>query len=92
MSAYQIIKIEFKTRKDRDKFENKFKYKRLFQYKDLTYECTYYLGWDGYDITRQIKEWLNKHIKLKNIKEYLSIDLTTNSSWWDELKDGSYEN
>lgn len=94
MGGYLLFNIEFKTKKDRDKFEkHKFEglggFKRMFQYKSgEVYECTYYSRWIGYyEPQLIIKEC--KKIKIR-FRKFLSIDLSTQSSWYDELKQETY--
>lgn len=93
MGGYLLFNIEFKSKEDRDKFENhKFKYngkfRRMFQYKDIGYECFYYPVWMGYaDPQETIKEM--KKLKIKFTK-FVHNDLPTNSTWWDELKQETY--
>lgn len=88
MGAYQLFNIEFKNKNDRDKCE-KFLPKRLFQYADDTYECTYYMGWDGYGLGQEVLGKMKK-LKVKPIK-FLSVDLTTQSDWYNELKQETYK-
>lgn len=88
MGAYQIFNIEFKNKKDRDKAE-KVIGKRMFQYEDGTYDCTYYMGWYGYGHGLEILKKFKK-IKVKPIK-FLSMDLSTQSTWFDEIKQYTFE-
>lgn len=89
MGAYQIWHIEFRNKEDRDKFEKITKFKRLFQYKheykDEGYDCTYYVGWQGYNTGR---EFLEANHKLRLIK-FESLDLSTQGAWYDEKKSKS---
>lgn len=94
MGGYLLLNIEFKSKEDRDKFENhKFyslgKFKRMFQYEyGGEYECSYYPSYMGYAEPKlMIKECKKNKIK---IKRFLSVDLSTQSRWWDELKDETY--
>ena len=84
MGAYQIWHIEFKDKKSRDKFEKIRKVRRLFQYTDegLYYDCTYYIGWEGY---AEGAEFLNKYKSKLKIIKFESLDLSTQSRWYDEL-------
>lgn len=88
MGAYQIFQFNFKSIKDRNKFESLKLGRRLFQYNylkdNMPLECTYYMGWDGYALGQEVL------IKLKKLKviptHFLSLDLSTASEWYDELK------
>jgi hypothetical protein len=86
MGAYQIWIIEFNSKEDRDKTEkSKIPGRRLFQFKYLkSYECAYFIGWDGYAAGAEYLNFLKK-IKVKPVK-FLSLDLSTQSRWYDELK------
>ncbi len=98
MGAYQLFKIEFKGKEVRDYFEkiNEVdntisKPKRLFQYKDGdNYECTYYMGWDGYALGGMCLDILKKAKMLDKIKYFKSMDLTCGGSWYNELR--NYKN
>ena len=90
MGGYLLFNIEFKSKENRDKFEqHKFKsfdkFKRMFQYIDgNVYDCTYYPICIGYyEPQLIIKESKKNKIKFK---KFLSIDLSTQSPWFDELK------
>lgn len=99
MGGYLLFNIEFPSRIDRDKFEKQEKIKRIFQYnsskEDIKeggkeyYDCTYYPTWEGYAEPKEIMKRCKKN-KIKLIK-FLSIDLSTNGYWWDEIKDMGYE-
>ena len=94
MGAYQLFNIEFIDIRTRNLFEEKFKYKRLFQYhfdKEENFDCTYYIGWDGYGKGKEVVDWFSKRKILKSISRFVSVDLTTQSEWWDELNDRSYK-
>ena len=86
MGAYQIWHIEFKNKEVRDKFEATAKVRRLFQYhefKDESYDCTYYAGWEGY---HYVKSFLTANNGLRNgIIKFESLDLSTQGEWYDEL-------
>ncbi len=94
MGAYQLFRIEFKTKEARDCFEKInpkddtiSKPKRLFQYKwENDYECTYYMGWDGYALGGMCLDIINKAKMLGKIKYFKSMDLTCGGSWYNELK------
>ena len=65
--------------------------RRLFQYDELRdfneLECCYYMSWDGYDLSRQVLKQLKKAKQMKNITKFISMDLTCEGSWWDEIND-----
>lgn len=89
MGGYLLFNIEFKSKEDRDKFENhKFKnhskFRRMFQYEDVVYDCFYYPLWMGYHDPQDIIKEMKK-LKIK-FNKFVSNDLPTNSSWFDELK------
>lgn len=93
MGGYLLFQIQFPSKEDRDKFESKMGYiKRLFQYditnKMLSFECTYYPIWMGYE---EPQEYIKacKRLKIKLIK-FLSIDLSTTGQWYDEIKQEQY--
>jgi uncharacterized protein YjaZ len=99
MGAYQIWNIEFKSTKDRDNFEKiiprvmAFKLKRLFQYNlaeiSKGLDVTYYAGWLGYaEGYEAIKLCKKKKIRLL---KFLSVDLSCQSPWYNELKQVSYK-
>jgi hypothetical protein len=89
MGGYLLFNIEFKSKDNRDRFEKyKFKslggFKRMFQYKDgEDYDCTYYPSWMGYFEPQLIIKECRKE-KIKYTK-FLSIDLSTQSPWFDEI-------
>ncbi len=86
MGAYQIWHVEFKNREVRDKFEAAMKKRRLFQYhefKDEPYDCTYYVGWEGYYYA---KDFLKSNSNLRNgIIKFETLDLSTQGEWYNEL-------
>lgn len=92
MGGYLLFNIEFKSKKDRDKFEKNCDVKRMFQYwnqkdipsKDDYYDCYYYPVWMGYGEPQDIIKKMRK-MKIK-VNKFLSIDLPTNSPWFDEIK------
>lgn len=98
MGGYLLLNIEFKSKKDRDRFEKlNLTGKRMFQYwnqKDCIqtdkdyYDCFYYPIWMGYAEPQEII----KKCKANKIKfnKFLSADLPTNSPWYDEIKDCTY--
>ena len=51
-----------------------------------TIECCYYMGWDGYGLAQEIM----RKLKFKPVK-FISMDLTCNSNWLDELKQETYK-
>lgn len=90
MGGYLLFNIEFSNRVERDKFEKQEKLKRMFQYKDETYyDCTYYPIWMGYAEPQDIIKRCRK--KKTKINKFLSIDLSTNGSWFDEIKIEEYK-
>jgi hypothetical protein len=89
MGGYLLFNVEFPSKKDRDKFEKLFKIKRMFQYKDIEYDCFYYPTWMGYAEPREIIIKMRKN-KIK-FKKFLSCDVPTNSPWFDEIKEKSYK-
>ncbi len=94
MGGYLLFNIVFKSKEDRDKFENhKFyslgKFTRMFQYNfDKEYECNYRPSYMGYAEPMEIIKECKKN-KIK-IKRFLSVDLSTQSRWWDEIKEETY--
>lgn len=94
MGAYQLFRIEFKGKEARDFFEKiNFKDntiskpKRLFQYKNEDeYECTYYMGWDGYALGGMCLDIIKKAKMLNKIKSFKSFDLSVGDELFDELK------
>ena len=94
MGAYQLFRIEFKGKEVRDYFEkiNEVdntisKPKRLFQYKDGdNYECTYYMGWDGYALGGMCLDIIKKAKMFDKIKSFKLFDLSVGTSLFDELK------
>ena len=94
MGAYQLFRIEFKGKEARDCFEKVnfkdnsiSKPKRLFQYKDgENYECTYYMGWDGYALGGMCLDIIKKAKMLDKIKSFKSFDLSVGTSLYNELK------
>lgn len=99
-----VFDISFKTLKDRKKFDKE--YKNLIKvlvdnnsndfgfgaykmFRDTTIDVVYYMGFMGYaepiDILKECKQ---KNIK---INKFLSLDLSANSSWYDEVKEKSME-
>ncbi len=96
MGGYLLFTIEFKSKEDRDKFENhnfKFfkKFKRMFQYDyDESYECNYYPKWMGYYEPQEIMKECRKN-KIK-FKRFLSMDLSTQSNWYNEVKQETHIN
>ncbi len=97
MGAYQIFYIEFKDKETRDFFEkiNEVnntisKPRRLFQYDNIkegfTIDCTYYMSWDGYGLGSSCIDTIKKHCIIQKINKFLSLDLSTQSDWYDELK------
>ena len=93
IGGYLLLNLEFSSKKDRDKFEKQFflfktKFKRMFQYIDDTYDCFYYPVWMGYAEPSDIIQVCKK----KNIKivKFLTIDLSTNGCWYDQLKEKEY--
>lgn len=88
MGGYLLFNIEFPNKEARDKFENVFKVKRMFQYKDGEYDCTYYPRWMGYAEPQDIIN-ICKTSTIK-ITKFLSVDLSTQSSWFDEIKQKTY--
>lgn len=94
MGAYQLFKIEFNGKEARDFFENitsKDKAisnpRRLFQYKEgKEYDCTYYMGWDGYYLAGRCLEIIKKAKMLNKIKSFKSFDLSVGAELFDELK------
>jgi hypothetical protein len=96
MGGYLILNIEFPNKKERDKFEKmkvfigcKTKFKRMFQYVDREYICYYYPIWMGYAEPQDIlKRCRKKKIK---INDFLSLDLSSNGTWYDEIKQKSME-
>ena len=100
MGAYQIFYIEFKDKESRDFFEkindvdsNIAKPRRLFQYNCLndgyTLDCTYYMSWDGYGLGSMCIDAIKKYYQISQINKFLSLDLSTQSDWYDELKNKS---
>jgi len=99
MGAYLLYNIEFPNREERDKFEKQEKLKRMFQYnsskRDIKeggkeyYDCTYYPTWEGYAEPQGIIKRCKKN-KIK-ITKFLSVDLSTQTSWYDEIKEMAYE-
>ncbi|MFA6073923.1 MAG: hypothetical protein WC758_07450 [Candidatus Woesearchaeota archaeon] len=89
MGGYLLFNVEFPSKEDRDKFEKLFKIKRMFQYKDIEYDCFYYPRWMGYGDPKEMIMKMRKE-KIK-FKKFLSNDLPCNSSWFDEIKEKSYE-
>ena len=90
MGGYLLFNIEFSNKVERDKFEKQEKLKRMFQYKDIDYyDCTYYPSWMGYAEPQEILKRCRKN-KIK-IKRFLSIDLSTQGSWFDEIKQETYK-
>ena len=85
MGGYLLFNIEFPNKEMRDRFEEyEYKLKRMFQYKDIDYDCTYYPVWEGYAEPQEILKRCKKN-KIK-IKKFLSIDLSTQGSWYNEIK------
>ena len=96
MGAYRLFKITFKSKEARDWFENNLKEdiqkpKRLFQYDYLgennELECCYYMNWDGYCLGQIILKQLKKANLMKQITKFVSMDLTCESFWWDEINE-----
>lgn len=88
MGGYLLLNIEFKDKEDRDIFEKKFKVKRILQYKyDGNYDCYYYPKYMGY----AEPEEMIKKCKIDFVR-FLSIDISTNSNWFNELKQESFNN
>ncbi len=86
MGGYLLFNIEFPNKNTRDKFEEQeAKLKRMFQYTyGDDYDCTYYPVWEGYAEPQEIlKRCKKSEIR---IKKFLSIDLSTQGSWFDEIK------
>ncbi len=99
MGGYLLYNITFPNKKERDKFEKQEKIKRMFQYysskedikegEEEYYDCTYYPTWEGYIEPQEIIKRCKKN-KIKIIK-FLSLDLSTQGSWFDEIKEKAYE-
>ncbi len=98
MGGWLLFNVEFPNREERDKFEKFTKLKRMFQYwnqkdlhtvgESLWYNCYYYPAWEGYGEAEElIKKCKKKKIK---IVKFLSVDLSTNGCWYDELKQEAY--
>ncbi len=94
MGAYQIWNIEFKDKKSRKYFENLKLHKKILcaycYFNDETIPkglktriITYFIGWEGYALG---SDFLRKHIKKLDIKKFYSLDLSTRSTWYNELK------
>ena len=100
MGAYQLFKITFKSKEARDWFENNLKDiqkpKRLFQYDNLKefgeLKCCYYMGLDGYALGQIILKQLRKAKLMKQIEKFVSMDLSCESDWYDEIKQETLEN
>ena len=89
MGGYLLYNIRFSNKEMRDKFEKQEKkLRRMFQYKDDDYDCTYYPTWEGYGEPLEIIKKCKRN-KIK-IDRFLSIDLSTQSNWFDEIKQESY--
>ena len=100
MGAYQIWHIEFKDKQSKRYFEKlKLHTKVLCSYcsfnnKELpeylrTGEVTYFIGYDGYAAGA---DFLRKHLKNINIKNFYSLDLSCRSNWYNELRIYKKEN
>lgn len=99
IGGYLLFYIEFPNRKMRDRFEKQEKVRRMFQYSDRIneegigprgwYDCTYYPVWMGYGEPQDILKRCRKN-KIKIVK-FLSIDLSTQSGWWDVIKEELFE-
>lgn len=86
MGGYLLLNVEFRNKKDRDIFERRFKLRRIFQYVNPdSCECFYYPVFMGYAEPRE----MIKKSKIK-FKKFLSIDLSTNSKWFNEIKQETY--
>ncbi len=101
MGAYQLFKLTFKTKAARDWFESNLKEdvqkpRRLFQYNELKdwneLECCYYMSWDGYGLGQIVLEQLKKAKIMKDVIKFISMDLTCDGNWWDEIKQETYKN
>ena len=86
MGEYQIWHIEFKDKESRKYFEKLKLHQRILysfcEWKDKCGEGVYFMGIQGY---YEGQEFLKKHIKKLNIKKFHSLDLTTRSTWSNEL-------
>ena len=98
MGGYLLYNIEFPDKESRDKFEKHEKLKRMFQYWNQKsdnlgerdyYDCYYYPTWEGYAEPQDIIKRCRKN-KIK-ITKFLTIDLSTNGSWFDEIKQETYK-
>lgn len=94
MGGHLLFNIEFPNKEMRDKFEKQEKLRRMFQYNGLLieekwYDCFYYPMWMGYAEPQDTIRRCKKN-KIK-IKKFLSIDISTNGSWFDEIKQEAYE-
>ena len=94
MGAYQLFRIEFDGKEARDIFE-KINFKdndiskprRLFQYNNEEgYECTYYMGWDGYALAGMCLDIMKKAKMFNKIISFKSFDLSVGDELFDELK------
>ena len=94
MGGYLLLNIEFSNKEARDKFEKLIKLKRMFQYgggkmNEILgdfYDCFYYPQYMGY---AEPQDMIRKCKKIK-FNKFVSIDLSTNGSWYDELKQKTY--
>jgi len=95
MGGYLLLNLEFKDKNSRDIFEKEFKLKRNFQYKQDKYdgsdriECFYIPSWMGYAEPNEMKKKFKK-LGIK-VNKFLSLDVSTNSSWYDEINQSSLE-
>ena len=90
MGGYLLLNIDFTNIKERDKFEKQEKLRRMFQYKGEGYcDCTYYPVWMGYYEPQNILKRCKKN-KIR-IKKFLSIDLSTQGDWYDQIKQEGYK-
>ena len=95
MGGYLLLNIEFPNKLERDKFEKQENMRRMFQYWNQKddgginyYDCFYYPSYIGYAEPQDIIKRCRNKIK---INKFLSIDLSINGSWYDEIKEKSYE-
>lgn len=88
MGGFQVWSIEWKDKKSRDYFEKLKLHQRIlcvynYSKEGFGIEVTYFMGFQGY---AEGWEFLRKHQKKLNIKKFYSLDLSTRSDWYDQLK------
>ena len=88
MGAFQVWHIEWKDKESKRYFEKLGIHQRIlcsYSYWPESNETTYHMGWDGYGLGQIVLKRLKKAKLMKQIIKFVSMDLTCESGWWDEI-------